>query len=80
MKPRTVIVTLEIESDAPLSDLRDIDSWYSIGWRGTVRQVQAAVAQPAMTETRKALYYGEWAGIKRPYAANERTRKRGGKR
>jgi hypothetical protein len=47
MKPRTVLVTLEIVTDAKLEKLRDKREWTSShGYEWTVRQVTATVQQP----------------------------------
>lgn len=56
MKPRTVYVTLEVESDAPLKYLGDLKSWTTRPWSEHemalttlihVRGAVARVAQPA---------------------------------
>lgn len=51
MKPRTVIVTLELETDAPLKELRDKEAWKDavgcVALGVKVRQVTATVSQPA---------------------------------
>lgn len=52
MKPRVVILNLEVETDAPLQELRDKDAW-NPPFGGLfdhriflVRQVSVQVAQP----------------------------------
>lgn len=53
MKSRRVIVTLEVETDAPLSDLRNRKLWRHAYWgaidadgTNAVRQVHANVVKP----------------------------------
>lgn len=50
MKPRRVIITLEVETDASLRDLKSTDWWadgamYGIGWHFDVHQAQANVVR-----------------------------------
>jgi hypothetical protein len=53
MKPRTVLVTLEIETDAPLAELRDRGSWHLRPvFYVHVRQVTASVQQQPETKGR----------------------------
>lgn len=64
MKPRRVIVTLEIETDAPLSDLRNRKLWRHAYWgaidadeENAVHQVNVNVVKP----DRRQLTRGEEA-------------------
>lgn len=44
MKPRTLIVTIELETDSPVSEIRE--SYREADKLGTVRSVHVQVAQP----------------------------------
>jgi predicted RNA-binding protein with PUA-like domain len=57
MKKRIVLVTLELETDVPLKDLKDKTEWQKVagfyaGGETAVHQVTATVQQP-VTQVRK---------------------------
>lgn len=71
-KVRTVIVTLEIQTDIPLKILRDRTIWDGaeiLGQRMEVKQVSVSVAQPAM------MTFGRSGGD--PRQVERRTPRRG---
>lgn len=54
MKERTVLITIEIVTDAPREELRDKTSWRYFGTgEYTIRQVTANVQQPSKSQLKR---------------------------
>lgn len=52
MKTRTVIATVEIETDLPMSNLRKVFK-YAFNYAGKVRQIQTNVIKPTKRAAKK---------------------------